>query len=63
MPVPTLPYELWAMIASFMPNERLVKLYSVNQALFDLAMDEIYRNVSIYHRDDENTLRCILNME
>jgi len=60
--VPALPYDLWAIIASFLPKKCLGKLCSVNMAFFDLHMKEMYREVSIYHLDDESTLRCLSTM-
>lgn len=57
-----LPYEIWAYIASFVPKDKLMRLYSVHQAFFDLAMKTIYREIRIYHTGDESTHRCLQAM-
>ena len=60
--VPVLPYDIWCHVASFIPKATLVKLYGVNWAFFNLALNEMYREVNIYHAGDERTLRCLLTM-
>jgi hypothetical protein len=39
-----------------------MRLYSVHQAFFDLAMKAIYREIRIYHTGDESTHRCLQAM-
>ncbi|KAG6873336.1 hypothetical protein C0995_000195 [Termitomyces sp. Mi166 len=38
-----LPFEIWARIASFLPVQVVKKLYSLNHAMFEIAMKEKYR--------------------
>ncbi|KDR72655.1 hypothetical protein GALMADRAFT_270615 [Galerina marginata CBS 339.88] len=58
----TLPYDIWCLIAKFLSKPELLKLYSVNLAFFDLVMNEEYREVKVYHIEDERTRRCLKNM-
>ncbi|KAF8157059.1 hypothetical protein B0H34DRAFT_859645 [Crassisporium funariophilum] len=60
--MPAVHYDVWCLIASFIPTDMLVKLCSINLAFFDMAMTERYREINIYHLDDESTRRCVLNM-
>jgi hypothetical protein len=60
--VPVLPYDIWCYVASFIPKATLVKLYGVNSAFFHLALNEMYREVNIYHTGDEMTLKCLFTM-
>lgn len=34
------PFEIWLHIAQFLPPDELQVLYTVNSALFNIAMDE-----------------------
>jgi len=42
-----LPYEIWLMIVDYLPIHHLRRLYSVNKALFSIALDLRYRDASI----------------
>ena len=44
--MPDLPLELWMNITQFLSTEVVKDLYSVNRALYHLAMDERYREVN-----------------
>lgn len=55
-----LPYEIWQQIAYFTPRNKRLKLINFHRAFFDIVMDDIYRDVRIYHELDERTLRCLL---
>ncbi|KAF9480945.1 hypothetical protein BDN70DRAFT_804409 [Pholiota conissans] len=57
----TLPYDIWCIIARFVPEDDVVQLYAVNSAFFHYAMKIAYREVQISHLDDESTLRCVKN--
>jgi hypothetical protein len=57
-----LPYELWALTASLVPKDRLQKLCGVHRAFYDRFMNELYREVRIYHKGDESTRRCLVAM-
>jgi len=59
---PDLPYELWALIASLVPKDRLQKLCGVHRAFYDRFMNEMYREVRMYHKGDESTRRCLVAM-
>ncbi|KDR72654.1 hypothetical protein GALMADRAFT_73578 [Galerina marginata CBS 339.88] len=61
MPI-VLPYDIWCLIATFIPKSALSKLYGVNSAFFNILMNEAYREVNIYHVGDERTRRCLMNM-
>lgn len=50
-----LPFELWLEILSYLPQGFHRRLIAVNRALFEYALDEIYKKVELVH-DDENTL-------
>ncbi|KAJ2912287.1 hypothetical protein MD484_g8131, partial [Candolleomyces efflorescens] len=54
-PLPAVSYDVWANIASFLPSKALQGLYSVNQALFNLSMDERYRRLDLSNPGDEST--------
>jgi F-box-like len=46
-----LPFDIWLHIASFLPVSQLRNLYAVNRALFDIAMDERYKEIRFdWHR-------------
>ena len=57
-----LPYELWALIASLVPKDRLQELCIVHRAFYDRFMNEMYREVRMYHKGDESTRRCLVAM-
>ena len=42
-----IPNEIWIHILSFLPKSFRRELISVNSALFDIAMNERYREVDI----------------
>lgn len=42
-----LPPELWEKIFLFLPSSALKRLYSVNSVLFDLSMNERYREFNM----------------
>lgn len=43
---PQLPYDIWLHITRFIPALHLGQLYSLNSALFNIAMDQRYRQIS-----------------
>ncbi|KAG6864931.1 hypothetical protein C0991_006282 [Blastosporella zonata] len=47
-----LPFEIWSRIASFLSHECVKKLYSVNHALFEIAMEAKY-HVALFRSPDE----------
>ncbi|EAU86666.2 hypothetical protein CC1G_07324 [Coprinopsis cinerea okayama7 len=49
--VPDLPVELWLQIAEFLKPEDKVRLLGVNRLFFELAMDQLYRNLSLVSSD------------
>ena len=56
----TLPYDIWANIAGFIPPESLEKLYSVNQAFFRFSLDAKYKNLELLAPlDSERSLKRI----
>ncbi|TFK65118.1 hypothetical protein BDN72DRAFT_962730 [Pluteus cervinus] len=52
-----LPYDIWLHIARFLPAEHVRRLYCVNHAWYDIAMDERYRSVSFQYWSDPETQR------
>ena len=42
-----LPYEIWLMIVDYLPIHHVRRLYSVNEALFSIALDLRYKEASI----------------
>ena len=48
-----IPADIWLHIATFIPTTALRNLISVNSILFDIGMNERYREVSINFRLDE----------
>jgi hypothetical protein len=40
-----LPLELWLHVISFLPNGYIRKMIGINRILFEMALDEIYREV------------------
>jgi len=47
-----LPYDVWHHITSYLPQSQVMKLLSVNQTLFNIALNERYRNVEWFMLDD-----------
>ena len=45
--VPTLPPELWLMIAQFIPSSVLRNLYSVDPVFLDLALNDRYSDITV----------------
>ncbi|KAF8908587.1 hypothetical protein CPB84DRAFT_1843481 [Gymnopilus junonius] len=54
-----LPYDVWCLIASFIPKAERAKLYRVNSAFFNVFMNQKYREARVYHVGDEDTRRWI----
>ncbi|KAF8656955.1 hypothetical protein AX16_002310 [Volvariella volvacea WC 439] len=54
-----LPYDIWVHIAQYLSPVQLRDLYSVNQAFYDLAMNERYREVNLHYLTDPDTIRNI----
>lgn len=54
-----IPHEIWHIISSFLPDGEVRALYSVNRALFELGMDEIYRSVGFASLRDKATRKCL----
>src|SRR6266540_823386 len=42
-----LPYEIWLLIVEYLPDHQVRRLYSVNRALFNIALDLRYKAVSL----------------
>lgn len=42
-----LPYEIWEMVVAYLPVGDAKKLYSVNSALFDIAMGLRYQEARL----------------
>ncbi len=42
-----LPYEIWLMIVDYLPIHHVRSLYSVNKALFNIALDLRYKGASL----------------
>lgn len=40
-----LPFDLWFEILSYLPSNDRRRLYSINHAIFEIAMDERYREL------------------
>jgi len=45
------PEDVWRYTAQFIPKHILRNLYEVNRAFFDMAMNERYREVSLFQFD------------
>lgn len=56
------PPEIWHNILRFLPSSLVQRLYEVNRAFFDVAMNEKYRHVSLGHNDLEYLWRKIDNL-
>lgn len=41
-----LPHEIWEEICSFLDSNETKGLYAINSALFEIAMNERYRDIS-----------------
>ncbi|PPR02763.1 hypothetical protein CVT24_002266 [Panaeolus cyanescens] len=59
---PVLPYEVWRTIYYLLPKEDRLELYSVNPALFNLAMDELYASLDLRDPVSAHTQRCVANL-
>jgi hypothetical protein len=46
-----LPYEVWLQIVEHLPGGSPEELLGVNHILFEIAMDDRYREVEIIHSD------------
>ena len=42
-----LPYEIWQLIANYLPDEQVRQLYSVNRALLNIALDLRYQEACL----------------
>ncbi|KDR72844.1 hypothetical protein GALMADRAFT_281103 [Galerina marginata CBS 339.88] len=64
MPTPDLPMELWLEILSYLPQTgaKFQKMIGVNRALFELAMDDIYKQVN-FTSDDERMVQRFRQLE
>jgi hypothetical protein len=52
-PMVDLPPEIWFHIISFLPRSCVRKLIGVNRTLFEIALDEIYREVRLISDDGD----------
>ena len=57
-----IPYDVWLCIAQFIPRNELLRLYGVDRTLFDIVMNERYRETRIYHLGDEMTRQCLVGL-
>ncbi|KAF9496977.1 hypothetical protein BDN71DRAFT_1505216 [Pleurotus eryngii] len=55
--LPTLPWEIWAHIASYLSKDQLKKLYSVNRALYEISMDARYKTLWVEYLDKRTISR------
>ncbi|KAG6827471.1 hypothetical protein H0H92_011656 [Tricholoma furcatifolium] len=62
-PIPDLPVELWRHILSFLPSEYIRKVMGISRNLFEMAMDDIYRELLCFPSADKmlDTLPYIRN--
>lgn len=44
--VPNIPFDIWLEIVSHLPEKDRKNLYSLNQALFEISMNERYKVVN-----------------
>jgi hypothetical protein len=64
-----IPVDIWLLIAEFIPESTLRKLYAVNRVFFDIAMDLRYRKLEVSplifnrHSDCERALDKLLNLQ
>lgn len=45
--MPDIPYDIWECVASYIPDEYLKELYSLNSAFFHASMAARYRTVKL----------------
>ncbi|EDR06752.1 uncharacterized protein LACBIDRAFT_299600 [Laccaria bicolor S238N-H82] len=57
-----IPYDVWLCIVQFIPRNELLRLYGVDRILFDIVMNERYRETRIYHLGDEMTRQCLVGL-
>ena len=57
-----IPYDVWLCIAQLIPCNELLCLYGVDRSLFDIMMNEHYRETRIYHLGDEMTCQCLVGL-
>jgi hypothetical protein len=57
--VPTLPPEVWIIIAGFIDPTELEKLNGVNHVFFEIVMDNRYREVGLVDSDPRSLFRKI----
>jgi hypothetical protein len=57
-----IPYDVWLCITQFIPRNELLRLYGVDCTLFDIVMNERYRETRIYHLGDEMTRQCLVGL-
>lgn len=62
-----LPWEIWKEIVSYLPVGRTKELYTVNSALFNIAMDLRYQEARLWTgtpkasvRKDLRVFRCVI---
>jgi hypothetical protein len=46
--IPRIPPEVWLQVAQFLPDKCLQKLFTVNNAFLQAAMDARYRTVALF---------------
>ena len=52
-----LPYDIWLLITEYLSEKQVRRMYSVNKALFNIAMDLRYKEVTLGFSDTRRTLR------
>ncbi|KAF8876061.1 hypothetical protein BD779DRAFT_1561426 [Infundibulicybe gibba] len=57
-----LPLELWLHIVAYLPRGQLYKMIGVNRALFELGMNDMYREVSLLG-DEREMLRTFEQLQ
>lgn len=57
-----IPFELWLKILSYLPQSYKRKMIGVNRSLFEYAMDEVFRKLSLA-ADDERALFMITRLQ
>lgn len=60
--MPELSYDIWLNISRYIYKDQLKELYSVNRALFEIAMDERYREVSFLCLSEKDTQRNLARL-
>lgn len=53
-----LPYDIWLLITEYLSEKQIRQLYPVNKALFNIAMDSRYKEVSLGFSDSRRMLRA-----